>query len=261
MKSKLRRLVTVMTLLWIGLGYDAGAKANIVIPTPAGLAPGDTFRIAFVTSAETAATDPDINYYNDFVNKDAITEAGGGANVVTYDGTTLTFAAIASTASVSAINNIGVTGSPIFLSNGLEVAVIDDAEGLWNNGNLVNPINVDLLQQTISSSVWTGTTPYGYTEGEYALGNLLSDDGTVYSGDSLSRTSTWITNTRNKVAFPLPLYGVSQVLTVPSANPEPSSIWMAIVGFAAALTCSTARRRKHRRQRPEVQPNNSECAE
>jgi hypothetical protein len=55
-----------------------------------------------VTEAATPAKSSDINYYNAFVNNDAIAEAGGS---VLYDGTPVTFAVIASTPFTSAITD------------------------------------------------------------------------------------------------------------------------------------------------------------
>ena len=121
-----------MTMLWIGLGVKTTAKADIMINTPPGLVAGDAFRIAFVTGQATNATSTEISYYNNFVNDDAIIEAGGGVNVVTYDGTTITFAAIASTASTNAVTNIGEYGVPVYLSNGTLVTPSDTSTGLWS---------------------------------------------------------------------------------------------------------------------------------
>ncbi len=43
----------------------------IALNTPAGLAPGDTFRFVFVSSDATTAESSDINDYNSFVNSEA----------------------------------------------------------------------------------------------------------------------------------------------------------------------------------------------
>ena len=86
------------------------SEAGIIINTPAGLNPGDTFRIAFVTDASTQATSTNIGDYNAFVNADATAEAGGGS--VTYNGNPISFSAIGSTAAKNAIDNIGQYGSP-----------------------------------------------------------------------------------------------------------------------------------------------------
>ena len=71
--------IVALVVLTLGLGGNNRANAaGITINTPAGLVPGDTLRIAFVTDASTQATSTDINYYNNFVNADATAEAGGG---------------------------------------------------------------------------------------------------------------------------------------------------------------------------------------
>src|SRR5271157_2532988 len=49
------------------LGLPAVAKADPFMP-PAGLAPGSTYRLVFVTSTTNQATDTDIGIYNSFVS-------------------------------------------------------------------------------------------------------------------------------------------------------------------------------------------------
>jgi len=94
-------------------------KADINISTPAGLNPGDTFRIVFVTDGTTAPTSDNIVDYNTFVTNDATTESGGG---VYYRSTALTWSAIASTSRISAYTNTNSgTGASVWLVNGPEV--------------------------------------------------------------------------------------------------------------------------------------------
>ena len=67
-------------VITLGLGGDNLADASgITINAPAGLNPGDTFRIVFFTAATTQATSTNIADYIAFVNSDATTEAGGGS--------------------------------------------------------------------------------------------------------------------------------------------------------------------------------------
>ncbi|MEI6657932.1 MAG: hypothetical protein WCO76_05285, partial [Planctomycetota bacterium] len=93
------------------------AAAPVSINTPAGLNPGDRFRIAFVTGATTTdISSTDITSYNLFVNT-----AAGGA---TYNGSAVTFYAIGSTATVNAFDNIRSTtmNDPVYLAGGALVA-------------------------------------------------------------------------------------------------------------------------------------------
>lgn len=219
-----------MTMLWIGLGVKTTAKADIMINTPPGLVAGDAFRIAFVTGQATNATSTEISYYNNFVNDDAIIEAGGGVNVVTYDGTTITFAAIASTASTNAVTNIGEYGVPVYLSNGTLVTPSDTSTGLWS-GTLTNELDTDLTGGTEGTDVWTGTAPSG---GDANFGSALGSSEVVY-GESYTTTSWIAANFANRATY-YHMYGISQVLTVPAATvPEPSSICLAMLGLGAAI--------------------------
>jgi hypothetical protein len=238
----------VMAMLWFGLFVDTPTRADIVIQTPAGLVAGDTFRIVFVTESATPATSSDINYYNAFVNNDAIAEAGGS---VLYNGTSVTFSAIASTQSTSAIANIGVTGAPVYLVNGTQVAATDSTAGLWS-GNLENPIDVT-LQNTlpIDGTPWTGTNTNGESIAQ-SLGSNYGDPPSVSIGSGFSTGPAWINDGADPVTYPLypfppwsnSIYGISQVLTVPTAIPEPSSIVMETISAVFVLGYSLRTRSK-----------------
>ena len=115
--------IVAMAVLTLVLGGNNRAEANIIISTPAGLHPGDTFRLVFVTDSTTTATSASIGDYNSFVNNDATAEAGGGS--VTYNGTPLIFSAIGSTSATSAISNIGVFGAPVYDTDGTLIAASD----------------------------------------------------------------------------------------------------------------------------------------
>lgn len=45
---------------------------------------GNQFRIVFLTQGTTVATNPNISYYNTFVNNDASNQAGGNGSMVVY---------------------------------------------------------------------------------------------------------------------------------------------------------------------------------
>src|SRR5262245_27919045 len=115
MRAHQARWATVAALLWLGLGWGGGAEAGVVLTTPAGLNPGDSFRFVFVTDGTTGAISSNIADYNTFVN----TQAGAA----TYNGSVVTWVAIGSTDAVNAIDNIGqqpING--VFLANGTKVA-------------------------------------------------------------------------------------------------------------------------------------------
>ena len=152
------RLSSIFALAMLGLGTSPLAASGISISSPAGLHPGDTFRIAFITQGRTAATSSDITYYNDFVNSDAAAQAGGGT--VTYHGTPVTFSAIASTSTTNAIDNIGQTGAPVYLADGTQIAASDTSApgGMWSGADPNKPPEDLLGNVTTFASAWTGTS-------------------------------------------------------------------------------------------------------
>ena len=251
MSHKKRRLALVMATLCFGLGFDARTEADIDINAPPGLAAGDTFRIIYVTETDTMATSSKIGFYDTFVNNDANENSGGG---YFYAGTQLTFSAIASTPTITAIAHIGVTNSPVFTIAGTKIASTDStaAGGLWS-GTLLNPIGNG---NATNPYVWTGTSDDG-GDGPYGvLGNGAMEMSTLGIIDTA--TGGWVEIDDDFNDEDYGMYGISQVLTV---TPEPSTLWMATVGLGVALSYSSGRRRKHRSQRPVGQPNKTERAE
>jgi hypothetical protein len=242
-KSGLLALATAV--LWIGSAGVGPAKAGgLVLSTPTGLTPGEAFRFVFVTDGTTTATSTSISTYNTFVNNDASNQAGGG--LVTYDGVTLTWSAIASTASTSAITNVGETGAPLYMAanGGTLVTSSDTSSGLWS-GSLINSINQDLNGNVNTvGSVWTGTLPSGAGNPGNQLG---TSDPT--NGSTLHANAFWVDNFNLSASNDFFLFGVSQVLVAASV-PEPSTLVMAATALGAGCVFGWPRRRRSsRRQR------------
>ena len=213
----------VAACLWACLLVVPAAATPISINTPAGLNPGDHFRIGFVTGTTTTdISSSDIASYNLFVNT-----AAGGA---TYNGSAVTFYAIGSTATVNAYDNIHSTtmNDPVYLAGGALVAPsITGANGLWS-GALVNRIATDIDGTVVSPDaqggdrrVFTGTlvdgtvssTPLGsYQSGFFgAPGYFKASNGqaTGYTD------AAWISTGGYANQFaPSSLYGISETLTV-----------------------------------------------
>ncbi len=244
MFTKTRRFALVTAMLWLAFGVGGRAVADLELSTPGGLSPGDTFRFVFLTDGTTTATSSNISDYNTFVTNDASTQAGGG--VVTYNGVTLTWSAIASTSTVNAIDNVGQTMTPVYLADGTLVTTSTTLSGLWS-GSLVQPINEDLngKRSTTEVSVWTGTTASGVVSTDGWLGSDLP-----LLGQSERTSSKWVDDQDLTEADDekLNMYGISQVLTV---VPEPSTLLMAGTGISAGIAYGWFRRRRdQRRQRP-----------
>ena len=215
------------------------AAAPVSINTPAGLNPGDRFRIAFVTGTTTTGSSTDITSYNLFVNT-----AAGGA---TYNGSAVTFYAIGSTATVNAFDNIRSTtmNDPVYLAGGALVAPsITGTSGLWS-GALVNRIATDIDGTVVSPDgggsdrvVYTGSLvdgtassrPLGYSFGRPPLQPVIFDTST---GKATGGTdAAWIRDGGGSdTRFSRSLYGISETLTV-APVPEPSTYAMALAGLA-----------------------------
>jgi len=222
------------------------AAAPVSINTPAGLNPGDRFRIAFVTRTTTTGSSSDITSYNLFVNT-----AAGGA---TYNGSAVTFYAIGSTATVNAYDNIRSTtmNDPVYLAGGALVAPsITGANGLWS-GALVNRIATDIDGTVVSPdgggnrTVYTGSLVDGTASSE-PLGFFIPDNPPFFltsTGQATGGTdAAWIRDGGGSTAdFSRSLYGISETLTV-APVPEPSAYAMALAGLACG-GYSLFRRRK-----------------
>ncbi len=146
-----------------------------------------------------------------------------------------------STANTSAIDNIGQTGAPVYLPGGTEVAASDTTNpgGLWA-GSLLHAIDTDLNNVVQDVLVWTGTEFHGQGLGGNQLG---TSDPSL--GSSQATNQGWVIDVNPGSNFlDFPLYGISQVLTVPgSAVPEPSTFGTLAVGVGIALAYGRCRRR------------------
>lgn len=226
-----RRTAEAITLLGVWLAFINMSEASVV-NFPAGLQPGDHFRIVFVTPGGTLATSTDIDYYNDFVTNQA--------TGYEYNGSAVSWYAIGSTSSVSARDNIlGDTTAPVYLNDGTQIAtsLTTSSGGLWS-GSILNPIDKDLAGNgTHRIAVWTGTAFDGSAFADYELGAFNTINGLNPYTDH-----NWVAAWHAGAGLNSHLvYGISEVLVVPSSVvPEATSL--AIWGLLG-LTVGVIRRR------------------
>ena len=177
---------------------------------------GGQFRLLFLTSGESAATDTDIDTYNTFVQTRA---AAGHDAIQDYSEG---FRAVASTAAVSARENTYTVGAgvPVYWLGGNRLAdsYRDFYDGSWDDEE--NPTDESGAASAINS-VWTGSGPDGTqgvhdTHGATVLGGGARAQAAYGRLDSatagpLSGGHGWREIERS-------LYALSEVFTV---GPEP----------------------------------------
>jgi hypothetical protein len=228
------------------------------VTVPAGLAPGDQYRLAYVTSSVTTLPTNEISYYNQFVTTDA-----NSFPALAALGTTWT--AIVSTDGVNAVNasdntdtNPSVPGVPIYNLGGSLVA--ENNSRLWGVTGVIQSYlsaPIDIAGNGIvilgTPAVWTGTGADG--EGLYPIWTPATDIyGRVHpyyadTGSVGSASPLWIGSGDALDGEPnggsnLALYAISAVLTVPI--PEPSTLVLGLFA-AAGLAVPMFRRRRHRK--------------
>ncbi|WP_375329194.1 PEP-CTERM sorting domain-containing protein [Microcystis sp. BLCC-F210] len=214
------------------LGTSAAQAAFVVVPTD--LAPGDQYRLVFVTAGTRDAQSLNIDDYNTFVTNQATGGTPGidtaldtALNGAGFDLSTITWKAIGSTSAVDARDNTGTnpssTGVPIYLIDGNRVA--NNNADLWD-GSLQHPINRNNLDEISSHNrIWTGSNETGQRTNLSGYAAYLGSDSTlgVRTGDRSLTDSGWIARSSSLFFSSWGLYAMSSVLTVP-VQPEPVTV-------------------------------------
>ena len=143
----------------------AGASHAVAIVVPAGLNPGDTYRIIFVTSAMRDGTSANIADYNSFVTDAANLDAG-------LAGLGTTWTALASTPTVNALVNAGLSSgdstTPFYntVGNLIAIGVTVPTTGLYGEINTAHTSQIFSETGEVAPGVntaWTGTQRDGTT--------------------------------------------------------------------------------------------------
>jgi hypothetical protein len=181
------------------------------VPVPPELNPGDTYHLAFVSSTTRDAYSSDITDYDAHVQA-----AADAAGIGVTEG--VSWYAIGSTSSVDAKDHALVT-APVYRVDGVRIAAgYDD---LWD-GTIEASLSITEqgdVQET-NVWVWTGTVSSGLAQNP--LGAPVYDWvdwGRCLVSDTNWR---WIYSGFKRPSELLPLYGLSEELTVPSGpGPRP----------------------------------------
>jgi hypothetical protein len=220
--KNLRLMVSVYAVLF----FLITTTANAALIVPPGLAPGEAYQLAFVTSGTTVATSGDINDYNAFVQN-----AADAANIGSSLG--ITWSAIASTESTDANTNCVVSGKVFNMNGELLASSFSD---FWDGTHTLN-VGIDFNENGTARNfnVWTGSNADGSTAVGYALG-----DPTARWGESTFSSSGWITHGTVSTANTYSLYALSQPLTAPI--PVPASVWLFGSGLMGLIGISRSKK-------------------
>jgi hypothetical protein len=228
--NSLRQSVFVV-MLGAGSLSMAGNASATLIDSIAALDEGDKYRVLFVTSTVRDATSTNISDYNIFVSE--------AANLGSVTGTLgLTWSALASTATVDAIDNIAESGSSsnelVKYFNTFGELVASSTDELFNEILYTNLWNYNENGGILNTGVWTGT---GYTgQKGYELGGgyfwgttYYAESGYGISNEPDGNRVYWYTDSNSSE---LSLYGVSSIATVTKVDvPEPGTVILLSLGI------------------------------
>lgn len=202
----LRLPVVVAASLFVCLWQPFGHAA---IPIPAGLQPGDTYHLLFNSSTMTNSFSSDIGFYNDFVQSAADAAGIGSSEGVTWN-------ALASTASIDARLNAFVgTNTPVYNTRGAGMQKIADGfDDLWDGSIDSFPAYTE-RGFVNANDPWTGSTSAGLRATGSTLGH---PSGTAWCGRPSQTDSRWFQILEVDTFFFLPVYALSEELTVPDAD-------------------------------------------
>jgi len=129
----------------------------------------------------------------------------------------------------------GNFATPVYRMDGALVAT--SAADLWDEV-IANPINISETGEFPSFvAVWTGTT----TTGAGVAGSRLGQSGVGAMGSVFGADGSWVQWQLTSAAFGLPLYRISDILTVPDAVPEPGGFML--IGGGLFLLWGVRKRR------------------
>jgi hypothetical protein len=233
----LARFKTLLAMTVAVAGIGSRLDAGIITTVPAGLNPGDKYRLVFVTSATWGAVSPDIGFYNAYV--ESLADATPGLQALGA-----TWKAIGSTESVNAFDNIGASPATvgIYRLDGEKVA--NGTAALFGTQVvelLLAPI--DITEGGVVSGdtwAWTGSGADGGALDNRQLGKDFPEAGFIHDREF------WLNRDAIYAEAALTFYAISSEITVggdAQTVPEPGSVGLTTLG-GAILLFATRRKRK-----------------
>lgn len=226
----LRALSRMISSLLIALSIPLFAAQAAPITIPAGLNPGDHYRLTFVTSAPSAATSGLYADYDNFVSA-----AANAVPELAALGTSWHAVVTLSSNDPNQAVELGGTnpyaygaGVPIYRLDGGLVAT--DNFQLFSGTRLL-PMNIDENGNQLDTQVWTGIADNGGAD--FTLGPGFSYDGT-YGDSSAAAAGGFKAGVTDWSGGEMKsLYAMSGELTVPTAAvPEPGQLALFAFGLA-----------------------------
>lgn len=206
-KSRLLSIACAFTLTVLA------TTTNASLVVPAGLNPGDAYRVIFVSSTPIDGASSNIVDYDAHVQAAADAAGIGGA---------LQWISIVSTTSESAFNHVtnfvsADSNVPIFNQMGQLIA--STASDLWSG--ISTAVMYDEKGSMGHGGMWTGTDIGGAAFINRELGSSAPEIG--LSTSDTSQWLTWMAST--STAEMHALYGLSATITVTSI-PVPAAVWL-----------------------------------
>lgn len=216
------RIAAVVAVLAVFLTTNVSAQ---IVTVPPDLSPGQSYRLAFVTSTTRDAASSAVADYNSFVTSSALTQP-------LLAGLQTSWNAVASTEFVDARDNTGMNpavsaGVPVYRLDGARVA--NDNNYFWNSAFPLSTISFAEIGTrtpiTLQSGpnvqrpwVWTGSTVGGTRSPSNYLGSGANFAVAGVAYNDIYAANAWIGLATSSIFDSHALYGISGVLTVPNTN-------------------------------------------
>ena len=227
----------VMAVALVGIASQL--KANLYAPPP-GLQIGDKYRLVFLTAEDRTAASSDINDYNAFVSNAAKNSWLGNLSV--------SWKAIASTTSIDAIDNIGQLTSTVGVYRTDGFLFANGTAEIFSPGFLYPGI---LTEDAVPGRnyAWTGTTQDGHRSSAPLGGVFVPNVGIIATMGETGTPARWLFHINDGVIASLPLYAISEEITVlppppPAPAPEPGTIGLTALGVGTLFLTTKWKRRR-----------------